>query len=66
MTRERVPKQPCIDCISYESQSADEGLCTVAEHVALPPWTDRKRRNWTVQWNDSCELFEATRKEATP
>jgi len=55
-----------MDCISYEYESADEGRCVVAEHVALPPWTDGKRRNWTVQWNDSCDLFESDQVEVKP
>ena len=66
MVRERIPKNPCIDCISYEYQSADEGRCVVAENVALPPWTDRKPTAWTVQWNDSCELFEAQTRGVQP
>jgi hypothetical protein len=66
MTREWKPSKPCMDCISYEYESADEGRCVVAEHVALPPWTDGKRRNWTVQWNDSCELFESDQVEVKP
>lgn len=66
MTRERKPSKPCMDCISYEYESADEGRCVVAEHVALPPWAYGKRTDWTVQWNDSCDLFESDQVEVKP
>ena len=31
MTREWKPSKPCMDCISYEYESSDEGRCVVAE-----------------------------------
>ena len=66
MTREHVPMNPCRDCISFRLGSGDEGRCVVAEHVALPPWTIQKRPDWTVQWNDSCDLFESDQVEVKP
>lgn len=66
MTREWKSSKRCMDCTSYEYESADEGRCVVAERVALPPWTDGKQTDWTVQWNDSCELFESDQVEVKP
>ena len=62
---ERKPLHACVDCISYDPDGT-AGLCTVAEHVALPPWVIRPRAGCVVQWNDSCELFESDSVEVKP
>jgi hypothetical protein len=62
---ERKPPFACVDCISFDPDGAS-GLCTVAEHVALPPWAVRPRQDRTVQWNDSCDLFESDQVEVKP
>ena len=69
---ERKPLFACVDCISYHPgglsyhPDGTAGICTVADHVALPPWVIRPRGGCVVQWNDTCELFEADSPEVKP